>query len=62
MYECIFVMLTELELKNHWWWCLRYCLSFSVSIKKGGGTKNNTDKITKLLRILLLIAIKRTKD
>ncbi len=35
-----------------WWWCLRYCLLFSVSIKKGGGggggPTNDTDKMTKL--------------
>ncbi len=50
-YEFIFVMLTELRTGGAR--CLRYCLSFSVSIKKRG----KIDKITKLLRILLLITI-----
>ncbi len=36
---------------------LKILLSFSVSIKKEKKTTNNTDKITKLLRILLLITI-----
>ncbi len=35
-----------------WWWCSRYCLSFRVSIKRGGGggeSTNNTDMMTKPL-------------
>ncbi len=44
------IRITKYEFKScwlnlDWWWCLRYCLSFSVSIKKG----EKIDKITKLL-------------
>ncbi len=54
MYECIFVMLSELRTGGPKDWCLRYCLSFSVSIKKREKPTNNTDSIP---RIVLLITI-----